>query len=84
MRRPRTARRTQRSSRAGTRCGTWPDDLDELDVRIRYALQADSRRTSSGEVLEVPGVVHVREVMTGEENRHVVAVGADGDGIPSR
>ncbi|ACV46876.1 MULTISPECIES: Lrp/AsnC family transcriptional regulator [Halomicrobium] len=31
--------------------------------------------------LEVPGVVRVTEVMTGEENVHVSVVGADGDDL---
>ena len=33
------------------------------------------------EALEVPGVISVRELMTGEENVHVVAIGRDGDDL---
>lgn len=117
------------------------DDLDELDKHILYALQRDSRNTSSSDIaeradvssstvrnrikrleernvirgyhldvdyeeagtqlytlivcnapipdreelakraLEVRGVVTVREVMTGEGNVHIGAVGVDGDDL---
>ncbi len=33
------------------------------------------------EALEVPGVVAVREIMTGTENVHVEAIGVDGDDL---
>ena len=33
------------------------------------------------EALDVPGVVSVRELMTGEENLHVIAVGRDSDDL---
>lgn len=39
------------------------------------------RGTLAEEALEVPGVVSVREVMTGEENVHIAAVGIDGDDL---
>ncbi|WP_049996607.1 Lrp/AsnC family transcriptional regulator [Halococcus sediminicola] len=39
------------------------------------------REQLAQEALTVPGVVSVRELMTGEENIHVVAVGRDGDDL---
>ncbi|WP_313692211.1 Lrp/AsnC family transcriptional regulator [Halorarum halobium] len=39
------------------------------------------REELAREALEVPGVVSVRELMTGEENLHVVAVGRSGDDL---
>ena len=39
------------------------------------------REELAREALEVPGVVSVRELMTGEENLHVVAVGRDSDDL---
>lgn len=39
------------------------------------------REELAREARQVPGVVHVREIMTGEENLHVVAVGEDGDDL---
>lgn len=39
------------------------------------------REQLAREALSVPGVVSVRELMTGEENLHVVAVGRDSDDL---
>lgn len=39
------------------------------------------REQLAQEALTVPGVVSVRELMTGEENIHVVAIGRDGDDL---
>ncbi|WP_135533439.1 MULTISPECIES: Lrp/AsnC family transcriptional regulator [Halostella] len=39
------------------------------------------REELAQEALEVPGVVAVREVMTGTENVHVEAIGTDGDDL---
>lgn len=39
------------------------------------------REQLARDVLNVPGVVSVRELMTGEENLHVVAVGRDSDDL---
>ncbi|EMA36552.1 Lrp/AsnC family transcriptional regulator [Halococcus hamelinensis] len=39
------------------------------------------RERLAREALTVPGVVSARELMTGEENVHVVAVGRDGDDL---
>ena len=39
------------------------------------------RERLAREVLSVPGVVSARELMTGEENVHVVAVGRSGDDL---
>ena len=39
------------------------------------------RERLAQEALSVPGVVSARELMTGEENVHVVAVGRDGDDL---
>lgn len=39
------------------------------------------REQLAEEALTVPGVVSVRELMTGEENIHVVAIGRDGDDL---
>jgi len=39
------------------------------------------RERLAREALEIPGVVSVRELMTGEENLHVIAVGQDSDDL---
>jgi DNA-binding Lrp family transcriptional regulator len=39
------------------------------------------REELAEEALSVPGVVSVRELMTGEENLHVIAVGEDSDDL---
>ncbi len=39
------------------------------------------REELAREALEVPGVVAVREIMTGTENVHVEAIGTDGDDL---
>jgi Lrp/AsnC family transcriptional regulator, leucine-responsive regulatory protein len=39
------------------------------------------RERLAQEVLTVPGVVSARELMTGEENIHVVAIGRNGDDL---
>ena len=39
------------------------------------------REQLARDTLEIPGVVSARELMTGEENIHVVAVGRDGDDL---
>ncbi|SEO43909.1 DNA-binding transcriptional regulator, Lrp family [Halogranum amylolyticum] len=39
------------------------------------------REQLAREAMDVPGVVSVRELMTGEENLHVVAVGRDSDDL---
>ncbi|MEF8885163.1 MAG: Lrp/AsnC family transcriptional regulator [Haloarculaceae archaeon] len=56
-------------------------DYEKLGGRLTNLFlctaSATDRKRFAERVLEVPGVVNVREVMTGDEDLHVVAVGSD-------
>jgi DNA-binding Lrp family transcriptional regulator len=53
----------------------------QLFTTIFCTAPIPERERLARDALEIPGVVSVRELMTGEENIHVVAVGRDGDDL---
>ncbi|WP_227353011.1 Lrp/AsnC family transcriptional regulator [Haladaptatus salinisoli] len=53
----------------------------QLHTLIVCTAPIDAREQLAREALDVPGVVAVREVMTGGENIHVSALGADHDDL---
>lgn len=53
----------------------------QLHTLIVCTAPIPEREQLAEAALEVPGVVSVREVMTGEENVHITAVGVDGDDL---
>jgi len=53
----------------------------QLRTLIVCTAPIPEREELSREALEVPGVVAVREIMTGVGNVHVEAIGADGDDL---
>jgi DNA-binding Lrp family transcriptional regulator len=56
-------------------------DYEKLDGRLTNlflcTVAATDRKRYAQRLLEIPGVVDVREIMTGEKNLHVTVVGAD-------
>jgi DNA-binding Lrp family transcriptional regulator len=53
----------------------------QLHTLIVCTAPIHEREEIAKEALDVPGVVALREVMTGEENVHVEVVGTDGDDL---
>lgn len=53
----------------------------QLHTLIVCTAPIHEREKIAREALDVPGVVAIREVMTGAENVHVEVVGADGDDL---
>ena len=53
----------------------------QLHTLIVCTAPINEREKIASDALEVPGVVGVREVMTGEENVHVEVVGIDGNDL---
>ncbi|MGM0591526.1 MAG: Lrp/AsnC family transcriptional regulator [Halobacteriota archaeon] len=53
----------------------------QLYTLIVCTAPIDGRESLAKAALDVPGVVSVREIMTGEENVHVVVVGSDSDDL---
>lgn len=56
-------------------------DYERIEARVRNLFICTApipeRERLAQEVLEIPGVVHVRDVMTGHGNVHVTAIGVD-------
>ena len=54
-----------------------------LPLRVLFVCtgRVSAREELVRKVVDVPGVVHVRELMTGTENVHIVAVGREHDDI---
>lgn len=56
-------------------------DYEQADGKLTYLFICDTdtphREYFAREALEIPGVVHVREVMSGRQNLHVEAIGGD-------
>lgn len=56
-------------------------DYEQADGKLTYLFICDTdtphREYFAREALEVPGVVHVREVMSGRRNLHIEAIGED-------
>lgn len=53
----------------------------QLHTLIVCTAPVPRREELAAAALEIPGVVRVTEVMTGEENVHVIAVGTDSDDL---
>ncbi|QLG49856.1 Lrp/AsnC family transcriptional regulator [Natrinema halophilum] len=53
----------------------------QLHTLIVCTASIPDREALAQQALDVPGVVAVREIMTGTENVHVEAVGSDGDDL---
>ncbi|MDS0476796.1 Lrp/AsnC family transcriptional regulator [Natrinema sp. 1APR25-10V2] len=53
----------------------------QLQTLIVCTAPVPEREVLAKKALEVPGVVAVREIMTGTENVHVEAIGSDGDDL---
>ncbi|MFW6002976.1 MAG: TrkA C-terminal domain-containing protein [Halanaeroarchaeum sp.] len=56
-------------------------DYEKIGGKLTYLFMCDTdtphRKRFAREALDIPGVVHVREVMSGRQNLHVEAVGDD-------
>lgn len=53
----------------------------QLHTLIVCTAPIPERERLAEAALDIPGVVNVREVMTGEQNVHIMAVGVDGDDL---
>lgn len=78
--------RIQKLEKAGILTGYRPEvNYEAASYQLRTLIVCTApipdREALAKEALGVPGVVAVREVMTGTENVHVEAVGADGDDL---
>lgn len=56
-------------------------DYEKIGGKLTYLFMCDTdtphREYFAREALEIPGVIHVREVMSGRQNLHVEAIGED-------
>lgn len=78
--------RIQNLEEAGILTGYRPEvNYEAASYQLRTLIVCTApipdREALAKKALEVPGVVAVREVMTGTENVHVEAVGSDGDDL---
>ncbi|AKH97885.1 Lrp/AsnC family transcriptional regulator [Halanaeroarchaeum sulfurireducens] len=53
----------------------------QLHTLIVCTAPVPSREELAAKALDIPGVVRVTEIMTGDENVHVIAVGSDSDDL---
>ncbi|SIR81498.1 DNA-binding transcriptional regulator, Lrp family [Haladaptatus litoreus] len=80
--------RIERLEKAGVIRGYNPDiDYEranyQLHVLIVCRAPPDERSTLADEVMEITGVVTIRELLTGTENIHIEAIAVDSDTVDS-